>query len=129
MKKILFSALLLFAAKSYAQVGVTTLRPKEPVPIGQWHNVDAKWGKNRVFFYDLKANSDSILRQLLAPWELTIANGEQDEAGDLFWFVDNENGYSATIYRIDEGEYVTLQIIAEPYEKPNEATTPKTKQP
>jgi hypothetical protein len=127
MKKILFSALLFLTANSYAQVGIITLRPKEPVPIGQWHNVDAKWGKNRVFFYDLKQNADSILQQLLTPWELTIANGKKDDAGDLFWFIDNDNGYSATIYRIDEGEFVTLQIISETYEKPIEVTTPKTK--
>jgi hypothetical protein len=129
MKKILFSALLVFAANSYAQVGLTTVRTNEPVPVGQWYHVNAKWGKNRVFFYDLKANTDSILNQLLAPWDLTLANGEKDDAGDLFWFVDNDNGYSATIFRIDEGEYVMLQIISEPYEKPIEATTPKTKQP
>jgi hypothetical protein len=127
MKKILFSALLFFAAKSYAQVGLTTLRSKDPVPIGQWYHVNAKWGKNQAFYYDLKANSDSLLQQLLAPWELGIANGEKDDAGDLFWFIDNMNGYAATLFRIDEGEYVMLQIFSEPYEQPLDATTPKTK--
>jgi hypothetical protein len=129
MKKILFSALLFFAAKSYAQVGLTTVRSKEPVPIGQWYHVNAKWGENRLFYYDNKANTDSIIHQILAPWELTIANGEKDDAGDLFWFIDNMNGYAATLFRIDEGDYVMLQIISEPYEKPTEATSPKSKQP
>jgi hypothetical protein len=127
MKKILFSALLFFAAKSYAQVGITTVRSKEPVPIGQWYHVNAKWGKDRLFYYDIPAKTDSIIQQLLAPWGLTIADGEKDDAGDLFWFVDNLNGYAATLFRVDDGEYVNLQIISEPYEKPIEAATPKTK--
>jgi hypothetical protein len=127
MKKILFSALLFFAANSYAQVGITTVRTNKPVPIGQWYHVNARWGKNQLFFYDLKANTDTLLQQLLAPWELSIANGEKDDAGDLFWFIDNMNGYAATIYRLDEGEYVMIQIFSEPYEQPIEATTPKQK--
>lgn len=127
MKKILFSGLLFFAANSYAQVGITTVRTNKPVPIGQWYHVNARWGKNQLFFYDLKANTDTLLQQLLAPWELSIANGEKDDAGDLFWFIDNMNGYAATIYRLDEGEYVMIQIFSEPYEQPIEATTPKQK--
>ena len=82
MKKILFSALLLFAVNSNAQLGVTTIRPRKPVPIGQWYNVNAKWGNNRIFFYDLKANVDTLLNELLLPWNLSIANGESDEDGD-----------------------------------------------
>jgi len=127
MKNILFSALLFFAANGYAQVGITTVKTNKPVPVGQWYHVNAKWGKNQLFFYDLKANSDTLLQQLLDPWELTIANGEKDDAGDLFWFIDNMNGYAATIYRLDEGEYVMIQIFSEPYEQALEATTPKTK--
>lgn len=127
MKKILFSALLFVAASSSAQVGITTVRPKDHIPIGQWYHVNAKWGKNRMFYYDLKSNTDTLLNQLLAPWELSLANGEKDDAGDLFWFIDNMNGYAASIYRIDEGEYVNLLIISEPYEQPIEAVSPKTK--
>lgn len=125
MKKILFSALLLFAANSNAQLGVTTIRPRKPVPIGQWYNVSAKWGNNRIFFYDLKANVDTLLNELLLPWNLSIANGESDEDGDLSWFLDNLNGYSTTIYRIDEGDYVQLQFISAPYESPISPATPK----
>ncbi len=125
MKKILFSALLFFAANSNAQLGVTTIRPRKPVPIGQWYNVSAKWGNNRIFFYDLKANVDTLLIELLLPWNLSIANGESDEDGDLSWFLDNLNGYSTTIYRIDEGDYVQLQFISAPYESPISPATPK----
>ncbi len=125
MKKILFSALLFFAANSNAQLGVTTIRPRKPVPIGQWYNVSAKWGNNRIFFFDLKANVDTLLIELLLPWNLSIANGESDEDGDLSWFLDNLNGYSTTIYRIDEGDYVQLQFISAPYESPISPATPK----
>ena len=104
MKKVVLSALLFIALNSSSQLGVITLNGKESTYYGQWFVRSSKEYKDHLMYYDQTQIVDSVLLNILEPWELSRLDSKKDDDGDLYWVVDNENGFSATIYliKIDE---------------------------
>lgn len=104
MKKVVLSALLFIALNSSAQLGIITLNGKEQTYYGQWFVRNSKEYKDHLMYYDQTEIVDSVLLNILEPWELSRLDSKKDDDGDLYWVVDNENGFSATIYliKIDE---------------------------
>ena len=104
MKKVVLSALLFIALNSSAQLGIITLNGKEQTYYGQWFVRNSKEYKDHLMYYDQSQIVDSVLLNILEPWELSRLDSKKDDDGDLYWVVDNENGFSATIYliKIDE---------------------------
>ena len=63
-----------------AQVGIVTLDANpETVPLGQWYTIRSKDYDNWMAFVDKPEISDSILIEMLAPWELTFEEAEFDD--------------------------------------------------
>lgn len=57
---------------------------------------------------------DRVLNEILEPWGLTTADVELDTDGDLFWVLDNDNGYYVTVYvgrRIVEPKNSIIRIV------------------
>ena len=115
MKKVVLSVLLFFALNTSAQIGVLTLGEKELPYYGQWYTVDAKDYKNQVLFFDKIDIVDSLITELLKPWELELEDGEKDEDGDLYWLVDNGNGFNSSIYLVDleDGDAQIIIVTSE----------------
>ena len=114
MKNPIFIYLLFFTQILSAQVGIVTLDANpETVPLGQWYTIRSKDYNNWMAFVDKPEISDSILIEMLAPWELTFEEAEFDEQGDMYWLLDNANGYTATVYRVKDGEDIMIQIQLE----------------
>ncbi len=108
--------MLFFTQFVSAQVGIVTLEANpETVPIGQWYTIRSKQFINWMAFVDKPEISDSILVEMLAPWELTFEEAEYDEQGDMYWILDNGNGYNATVFRVkdDQDQDVMIQIQLE----------------
>lgn len=98
MKKVLVLVLLLLGTRSFSQVGVVTINEDDLVPVGQWYvvNGDDVW-LNHVQYYSDLEDVKYVLEKLLLDYELTFKDGEPDENGDLFWNLDNGNGYYASV--------------------------------
>jgi hypothetical protein len=96
MKLFILSIFLTTFLIVSAQVGIVTLDANpETVPLGQWYTIRSKDYDNWMAFVDKPEISDSILIEMLAPWELTFEEAEFDEQGDMYWLLDNANGYTA----------------------------------
>ena len=57
---------------------------------------------------------DRVLNEILEPWGFTTADVELDTDGDLFWVLDNDNGYYVTVYvgrRIVEPKNSIIRIV------------------
>ena len=57
---------------------------------------------------------DRVLNEIIEPWGLTTADVELDTDGDLFWVLDNDNGYYVTVYvgcRIVEPKNSIIRIV------------------
>jgi hypothetical protein len=114
MRLFLLLIFLAFNHYSSGQVGIITLDANpETVPLGQWYTIRSKDYDNWMAFVDKPEISDSILIEMLAPWELTFEEAEFDEQGDMYWLLDNANGYTATVYRVKDGEDIMIQIQLE----------------
>ncbi len=115
MKKVVLSALLFIALNSSAQLGVITLNGKEQTYYGQWFVRNSKEYKDHLMYYDQSQIVDSVLLNILEPWELSRLDSKKDDDGDLYWVVDNENGFSATIYliKIDEKDSQIVIVTSE----------------
>ena len=114
MKKIIATLILLHAFSASAQLGVTTIRNKDPFPIDQWFNFRGIKQKNKIYYYNEDSSADAVLNDLLEPWNLTVKDGELDEYEDLSWFLDNGNGYAASIYltrRLAKPDHSFIVII------------------
>jgi hypothetical protein len=101
MKVSILALLLSIALNSSAQLtpqlGIVTV--KNDMPYGQWFTFrGGKNFENKVCFFDNQAHTEIVLLDLLEPWFLDMEDGEVDETGDLYWVVDNGNGYFATVY-------------------------------
>jgi hypothetical protein len=114
MRFFLLLFILAFYHYSSGQVGIITLEANpETVPLGQWYTIKSKDYKDWMAFVDKPEISDSILIEMLAPWELTFEEAEFDEEGDMYWQLDNGNGYTATVFRVKDGEDIMIQIQLE----------------
>jgi hypothetical protein len=104
MKKVVLSVLLFISLNSNAQLGAITLNRKELPYYGQWFVINSKEYKDHLMYFDQTEIVDSLLLNILEPWELSRLDSQKDDDGDLYWVVDNDNGFSATIYliKIDE---------------------------
>ena len=115
MKKIIATLILLHAFNASAQLGVTTIRNKDPFPIDQWFNFRRIKQKSKIFYKNEDSIADAVLNDLLEPWDLTIQDGELDEYEDLYWILNNGNGYAATVYLIRgyeaPGESIIVIIV------------------
>lgn len=113
MKNLILLAFLFFGFKSSAQIGVVAINENDSIPYGQWYNIIGDAYNSKIFFYDDAVLVDATLSNLLRPWDLGMTDAEVDEEGDLYWVVDNENGYTATVYLIKDGENSIITIITE----------------
>ena len=114
MKIASFLFVLMLCQNYSAQVGIVTLDENpETVPVGQWYTIKSKEYNDWMAFVDKPEISDSILIEMLAPWELTFEEAEFDEQGDMYWLLDNGNGYTATVFRVKDGEDIMIQIQLE----------------
>ncbi len=94
-----------------SQIGVLTLDSTDEVYYGQWYTLTGKEYKNQVYYYDKKEIVDSLVLELLKPWNLTLKDGKFDEEGDLYWFLDNGNGFDATVYITKKGDDSVITIL------------------
>jgi hypothetical protein len=114
MKKLFLIAFLFLGFQSNAQIGVVTINENDSIPIGQWYNVSGDLYNNKVFYFNNNTETELILEEVLSPWGLYFEDGEIDEEGDFFWVVDNENGYTSTVYLIyDDEEQSVITIVTE----------------
>ena len=118
MKKIIATLLLLQAFSASAQLGVTTIKKiTDPFPIDQWFTIRGRKQENKVYYQNENSIVDSLLNDLLKPWDLTIQDGRLDEDEELYWYLDNDNGYSATVYLIrrsvDSDRSLIIIIVTE----------------
>jgi|LakMenEpi03Aug12_release.lakeMendotaPanAssembly.Ray.scaffolds.fasta_scaffold1333245_2 hypothetical protein len=111
MKKVVLSVLLFIALNSSAQLGIVTLDKKELAYYGQWYVINSKEFKDHLLYYDKTEIVDALLLTILEPWDLARIDAEKDEVGDLYWFVDNDNGFNATIYLIKMDEHDSQIVI------------------
>ena len=98
MKKIILLSILFSTFSSSAQLGVVTIKTRDSIPYDQWYSYKGRKYEHRVFYLNEHNKVDRILNQLLSPWDLTIDDGQTDADGDLFWVLDNDNGYYVTVY-------------------------------
>ncbi|MDG1429313.1 MAG: hypothetical protein P8H56_04115 [Crocinitomicaceae bacterium] len=114
MKKIILLSVLLITFNSSAQLGVCTIDPNDLEPIGQWFSVRGEDQENWIYYLNETSITESLLNSMLEPWGLTVLDGELDKDGDLYWFLDNENGYDSTVYLLrsfDEGgSYIYIYV-------------------
>jgi hypothetical protein len=110
-KVILHYSFLLFPFFGSTQIGVLTLDSTDEVYYGQWYTLTGKEYKNQVYFYDKKEIVDSLVLELIKPWSLTLKDGKLDEEGDLYWFLDNGNGFDATVYITKKGDDSVITIL------------------
>lgn len=110
-KGVLQCSFLFFSFLGSAQIGLLTLDTTDEVYYGQWYTLNGKEHKNQVYYYDKKEIVDSLVRELLNPWNLTLGDGKLDEEGDLYWFLDNGNGFNATVYITQKGDDSIITIL------------------
>jgi hypothetical protein len=114
MKTIFTFFALILAGSIMAQIpiGIRTISPKEDkIPLGQFYNIRDKSFDHTIHYTALKDKTDAVLENILSTYDYSIEEGTEDEAGDLYWTIDNGNGFNSTIYRIVNGNYVDLQIV------------------
>lgn len=99
MRKAIFTFLLFVGTTCNAQVGIITMKKNELPYYSQWYVIDNKEFNNQLFYFDKEEMVDSLILELLKPWELTFDDSETDEDGDLFWTLDNDNGFTATLFK------------------------------
>ena len=105
MKKVVLSALLFIALNSSAQLGIISLNSKEPSYYGQWFVRNSKEFKDHLMYYDKTEIVDALLLTILEPWDLSLLDAKKDDDGDLYWVVDNDNGFNATVFLIKMDEH------------------------
>ena len=114
MKTILTLITFLVAGASHAQLplGIRTISTKEnKVPLAQFYTFRDKSYDHTILYTARKDDTDAVLETILANYDLTIEEGTEDEAGDLYWYIDTGNGFNSTVYRIVNGDYVDIQIV------------------
>ena len=98
MKKIILALLLFIAFNGFAQLGVATIKSHERIPTDQWYRYSGHKFHNKIFYFNENDDVDRVLDEIIAPWNVSIDDGEVDSDGDLFWVLDNNNGYYVTVY-------------------------------
>jgi hypothetical protein len=114
MKTLFTFFAVMFSATLMAQIpfGIRTISPKDDrIPLAQFYTIRDKSFDHTILFTARKDETGAVLENILASHDLTIEEGSEDEAGELYWNFDNGNGFNSTIYRIVNGEYVDLQIV------------------
>lgn len=114
MKTIFTLFMLLMAGSSIAQIplGLRIISPKDnKVPLAQFYTYKDKTYDHTILYTARKEDTDAVLETILVNYDLTIEEGTEDEAGDLYWVIDTGNGFNSTVYRIVRGDYVELQIV------------------
>ena len=106
---IFYTFLLLFVFQTEAQVGVLTLKKRETPYYGQWFTV--KGQRDNMYLIEKEEFADAALFKLLSPYNQTIADGELDKDGDLYWEIDNLNGFYSIIYKIVQEDGDVLLMI------------------
>jgi len=113
MKKLILIAFLFLGFNSSAQIGVISISENDSIPYGQWYSIIGDAYTSKIFYYNDGVLVDATLSNLLRPWALGMDDAEVDEDGDLYWIVDNENGYTATVYLIDDEDNAIITIVTE----------------
>ena len=114
MKTIFALLMLLFTGSGMAQMplGIRTISPKDDkVPLAQFYTIRDKSYDHTILFTAFKDETDAVLENILATYDLSLEEGTEDDAGDLYWTIDTANGFNSTIYRIVNGSYVDIQIV------------------
>ncbi|MFN5148214.1 MAG: hypothetical protein ACK457_10930 [Flavobacteriia bacterium] len=114
MKNFIVSILLLIGSQSHAQVGVITITTEDFIPNAQWYVVksdDPDWD-NHVSFYAEVEVTKSVLQDILDDFDLKFKDGDPDEEGSLYWYLDNGNGYySNVMFYLEEEGTASLDIL------------------
>lgn len=114
MKKVLIAVAIFLGTNCNAQLGVYTLQPKQDVYYDVWYTIDEKEEKHHVRYLTKIDKVDAQLTKLLEPYGLYLSDSQLDDAGDQYWVVDTENGFTAYVYRIElDAEDVEIQILLE----------------
>ena len=114
MKKVLIAVALFLGTNSHAQLGVYTLQPKQDIFYDVWYTIDEKEEKHHVRYLTKIDKVDEQLTKLLEPYGQYLSDRQLDDAGDQYWIVDTENGFTAYVYRIELDETdAEIQIVLE----------------
>lgn len=119
---LLFSLTILLVNSFYAQVGVLTLKKKDPIYYGQWFTL--KGTPHQMYLIDEPEFADQALERLLSPYDLNIEEGRENEKGNLFWVIESNNGFTSTIFRKKNSEGDVMLCIATNMTPDEEEFTP-----
>jgi len=117
MKKLILTLGLLFSTfLTIAQIGVLTMGKNDRVQIGMWYTIDQKGRENNIYItYDDEDMAIYKLEDLLSQFDqvIEIPDG-QDQYGDPYWTVEQENGFISDIYYIKEKDFplYTITIVS-----------------
>ena len=113
MKKFIFPILLFVGSQVHSQIGVITITPDDYVPNAQWYVVksdDTDWDNHLAFNAEVEITK-SVLKDILDDFDLKFKDGDPDEEGSLYWYLDNSNGYySNVMFYIQEDGTASLDI-------------------
>jgi hypothetical protein len=119
MKRVILTLALLISNLSYSQIGVLTLKKNDNVQFGMWYTVDQKGRKNNLYItYDNEDRAIYKLEQLLSEFDLVVELPEgNDEYGNPYWTVIQDNGYISDIYYVNDrkNQIYTITIVSTKY--------------
>ena len=114
MKKTILLSILLIAFNSSAQLGVISIKFRDPIPYDQWYSYKGRKFENKVFYLNETTEVEYVIDEILEPWGLDITDAEIDSDGAKYWVLDNNNGYYVTVWverRIVEPENSIITLI------------------
>lgn len=116
MKTIILTLSLLLSNLIYSQIGVLTMGKNDRVQIGMWYTIDQKGRENNLYItYDDEDMAIYKLEQLLSQFDRVIElNDGEDQYGDPYWTVEQENGFISDIFYIKEKDFplYTITIVS-----------------
>ena len=98
MKNLTLLILLVLTFSSSAQIGIITIKEKDPVYYDQWYTY--KKTHNMVWYCNTTPIVDSMINTLLEDYTISFDDGILDEDDMVFWQVDNDNGFTSRIYTV-----------------------------
>jgi hypothetical protein len=119
---LLFTLTVLLVNSFYAQVGVLTLKKKDPIYYGQWFTL--KDTPNKIYLIDEPEYADLALERLLEPYELNIEEGRDHDNGGLFWVIESDNGFTSTIFRKKNADGEVMLCVATNFASDEDEFTP-----
>ena len=114
MKTITLFLFMLFAEMASAQIGVVTIDEQDPYPIGQWFTLRGEENEGVIGYYSDILTIRAKLGRFLSDYGLTVNEGEMDEEGNLYWGLDNNNGFYVTLSLILDEDMAYLYVYTYP---------------